>query len=124
MNRSHNFQVGFLLQPGFDFQNLDVDTNIHDVFGFRLSPKIAEYLVPEERLLDDDYTDSDLSLERLFASKPDEMLHWHNDNYPDGFSNTEIDFIGFVLQQTLSFSDRKPGINRFLSTPYKTQYCR
>lgn len=118
------FKIGLLLNEDFNLQNLSLSTNIHDVFGAGLSPKIAEYLVPEEKLWADDYTDDDLALERLFEAKPDKMLKWRNGNYPDGFSNTELDVIGFVLQQALTLSGQKPKINRFLASPYKTQYSR
>ena len=113
--------VKHLLNPNFDFQNLDLSTCIHDVFGF--SDKLAEFLMPdEERLYNDDYTDEDICLERLFEVTPNTLLHWHNENYKQGFYNTEIDVIGFVLQQTLIFCADKPKINRFFSKPYKQSY--
>lgn len=121
---SRNFTIGHLLNPNFDLQNLSLETNIHDVFGFRLSPKIAELLVPEEKLLDDNYTDNDLSIERLFAVRPDKMLHWRNENYPDGFANLEIDFIGFVLQCVGYFCDETPKSNNFFAKQFRQRYGR
>lgn len=113
--------VKTLLRPDFDFQNLDLSTSVHEVFGF--SDKLAEFLIPDvERLYNDDYTDSDLCLERLFEVTPIALLHWSSEDYREGFNNTEIDVIGFVLQQTLIFCDDKPKVNRFFSKPYKQSY--
>lgn len=108
-----------LLNPKFNLSDVDLTTDVRDVFGVSLAPKLVDYLIPEDRLYSDDYTDDELTLEKVFAISPTNLLHWKNDYYKLGFLNGEIDAIAFILGTVLLNSDRAPKINRFFSKPYK-----
>ena len=108
-----HLKLSHIFNPDFDLLSVELSTPVTDIFGLELAPKLLEFLIPdEEKLLAADYPDSEIAVERLFYTTKNTLGHWHSEDYPDGFINTEIDAIEFVLK-TVGMQDSWPSNNRF-----------
>lgn len=118
---SEELIVSNLLNLRCSLYDIDLDTDIRDVFGYNLAAKLAEFLAPDYIANRDAYTLDDFKLGNIFKTTPLELLRWHSDSFPLGFWNTEIDIIEAVLYAVMLNDDRVSN-TRFFGEPFRNKY--